>query len=287
MISIIIASVNAQQLNDIRINIEETVGIPYEILVFNNANGHKGLCEIYNLGAKQAKYDLLCYMHEDISIKTRNWGQIVLSAFAEITKLGLIGIAGSSYKSIAPSGWFCNGGPAKINYINILQRFKFDQLGTSHHLQNPKNEKISQVVAVDGVWFCTTKTCVTKYPFDEVTFKKFHCYDIDYSLAIRNEYKAYVTFEILLEHFSEGNYDSNWVEETLKLHNKWANSLPVNLENLSEKEMKITEKHAFRFFFKRMQITGYSKIQRIKVLLKSKLSKKIGTGIFLKLLFEA
>ncbi|UKT63814.1 glycosyltransferase [Pedobacter mucosus] len=286
MISIIIASVQESFLKNVTLNIQQTIGVEFEVISYDNSKGELGLCEIYNLGAKQAKYDLLCFMHEDVDIKSQNWGLIVAEIFKN-KQTGLVGLAGSTYKSIAPSGWFCNGGPQKINYINLLQRYKFDEADTFHHLQNPKGENLSEVIAVDGVWFCTRKAAVLKYPFDALTFKKFHCYDIDFSLSIRAEYKTYVTFEVLLAHFSEGNYDRTWVEETLKLYDKWNKILPIDIEGLSKKDIKVSEKHAFRFFLNRMKIAKFNKKQRLNVVLKSKIYQKVGLTLFLKLCIEA
>ncbi len=287
MISIIIASVNKQQLDHVKANISETVGIPFEIITFDNLGGSRGLCEVYNEGVKSAHYDILCFMHEDVNLKTKNWGKIVIDNFVKDSKLGLIGLAGSSYKAIAPSGWFCNGGPQKINYINLLQRDKTNSTNTIHHNQNPRNEKISEVVAVDGVWFCTKKSIALEYPFDETIFKKFHCYDIDFSLSIQQEYKVAVTFEVLLEHFSVGNYDRIWVEETLKLYGKWNTKFPIDLEGLSRWEQKISEKHAFRFFLKQMKLAGFNKFERLNVIHQSGIYKKLGSGLYFKLCLEA
>lgn len=286
MISIIIASTNQNLLQNVSENIRDTIGLDFEIISFKNDNGERGLCEIYNEGARNAKYELVCYMHEDVEIKSQNWGRIITNAFSNDDQLGLVGLAGSSYKSIAPSGWFCNGGPQKINYINLFQRYKFDVAETFHNYQNPKNEKQSLVIAVDGVWFCTRKSIVMKYQFDETKFTKFHCYDIDFSLSIRPEFKSVVTFEILLTHFSEGNYDRSWVEETLKLYDKWQGKFPIDIEGLSKREIEISEKHAFRFFLKRMKLAGYSKLERLRILLKSRLYK-VSLSLYLKLFLEA
>ncbi|RZK03487.1 MAG: TonB-dependent receptor, partial [Flavobacterium sp.] len=62
------------------------------------------------------------------------------------------------------------------------------------------------------------KEIVEAHNFDEETFKQFHCYDLDFSLQVQQTHRAVVTFQVLLEHFSEGNYSKTWIEETLKLH---------------------------------------------------------------------
>lgn len=287
MISVIIASVNKDFLAHVSENIAQTIGVAFEIISFDNSSGSMGLCEVYNNGTKMANYDLICFMHEDVEIKTNNWGHVVIDAFEKDKKLGLIGLAGSSYKSVAPSGWFCNGGPQKINYVNLLQRYKFDESETFHNCQNPRNEALSTVVSVDGVWFCTRKSVALKYPFDEQIFQKFHCYDIDFSLSIYPEFKAAVTFNVLLEHFSEGNYDRTWVQETIKLYDKWQQTMPIDLEGLTKREIKISEKHAFRFFLKQMRLAKFSKGERLAVIFRSNIISKVGLGLFLKLCLEA
>ncbi len=37
-----------------------------------------------------------------------------------------------------------------------------------------------------------------------------------------------VVYDILLEHFSEGNYGADWVKATYLLHKKWSADLPLN-----------------------------------------------------------
>jgi hypothetical protein len=54
-------------------------------------------------------------------------------------------------------------------------------------------------------------------------------------LQVSKTHHAVVTYEVLLEHFSEGNYDQTWIEETLKLHKKWINYLPIDLEGAIKK----------------------------------------------------
>lgn len=73
MISIIICSKNKDLLKDVSANIELTIGVPYEIIAIENNKGEFGICKAYNDGASKAKYDIFCFMHEDISFETQNW----------------------------------------------------------------------------------------------------------------------------------------------------------------------------------------------------------------------
>lgn len=256
MISVIISSVNAEYLKKVSKNIEDTIGVPFELITFANGSGQKGICEIYNLGIEKARYSVLCFMHEDVEIKTENWGKIVVDDFAADPDLGLLGIAGSTYKTLTPTGW--HSAESFTSRANFIQRYRKSGTLPRHHYANPKNEDIAEVACVDGVWLCTTKKITSEFRFDDDTFKRFHAYDLDLSLAIGQKYKVAVTYKVLLDHFSEGTYDRTWMEETLKLHNKWSEVLPVNIENAPlEKVLKI-EKIVFKGLISQLLQFNYS-----------------------------
>src|SRR5690349_17422997 len=99
MISILVCSVKPGLYQQLAVNIEETIGIDYELLCFDNRKANKGICEVYNLLAAKAKYNLLLFVHEDVLFKTNNWGQILSRIFFE-NEIGVVGIAGCKYKSL-------------------------------------------------------------------------------------------------------------------------------------------------------------------------------------------
>ena len=272
MLSIIISSANPALLKNVQQNIKDTVGVPYEIIIFDNSKGVNGLCKLYNEGTHKAKFDTLCFMHEDVEIKTINWGKKVIDYFDKDPQLGLIGLAGSSYKSAIPSGWHDVDITSCLNYVNIIQAYKRQPRGDVYLHSNPKHEKLSRVVCVDGVWLCTPKHVALQYPFDEKLLQGFHVYDIDFSLAVNQEYKVAVTFEILLKHFSEGDYNFSWFKDIIKIHKKWNYVLPINLEGLSSERAAVVEKKKFRSF-----IRDYHKFltitESMRILYQSKIYK--------------
>lgn len=283
MLSIIISSVCPDQLTLIKSNIESTVGIPYEVIVIDNSNGQMGLCEAYNLGAKNAKFDFLCFMHEDISLKTHQWGKKIIGHFEKDEGLGLIGVVGSSYKSSVFSGWAPYGAtPKTIDYANLIQSFKYQCTPSYHYYSNPNNVTIQEVAVLDGVWLCTKKKIIEKYPFDEVTFKRFHCYDLDISLSISQEYKVAVIFDILLEHLSEGKFEREWADATFALHKKWRGYLPLNKDGLTRKEILFTEKKFFRHGVSELTKMKYSRWEILKALNNSNV-KKLNFLLYIKL----
>jgi hypothetical protein len=244
MISIIICSRSKSALDDAISSIEKTIGVPYEIVAIDNSRGEYSIFQAYNAGIDRSKYNMLCFMHEDVTFETINWGKKVLGIFDSNNRLGLLGVAGSSYKSAVPSGWVFETNSDKIVSINIIQHEKIKK-SSSHLLNNPHNTALADVASVDGLWFCTPKNIAEEIRFDEVTFNNFHCYDVDYSLAVLQRYKVAVTFDILINHFSAGNLNDSWLTETLKLHKKWRKILPINLIDLSGIESKQLEFEAF------------------------------------------
>lgn len=115
MISIIISSFRPNLFSDLIENIKDTIGIDeYEIIKIDNP-GIMGLCDAYNKGAADAKYKYLCFCHEDVLFHTQNWGELIISSFSKNPRIGIVGFAGSVYKTWIPSGW----GTSTIGDVNI------------------------------------------------------------------------------------------------------------------------------------------------------------------------
>jgi len=285
MLSIIICSVNSDQLSVIQKNIADTVEVPHEIVAIDNRTHPRGITAVYNEGVRIAKYENLCFVHEDVEFKSSSWGEKCINILKD-PKIGLIGVAGSGYKALAPSGWYCEElqSPLKL-FQYLIQGYKLTKREELFVDRNPYNEPLSEVVVIDGAWFCTRKEVVEKYPFDENLLKHFHGYDIDFSLSVRQEYKVVVTYEILLKHLSEGNFDKEWLDTILILHTKWNAHLPAYLPQISEELIFKTEKLAFKNLIDQMIAMGYSKKVILQVILNSYASPKMGLKLFSKIYF--
>lgn len=281
MISIIIASANKNQLQALTQNIRETIGVPHEVLAFENSGGKKGICQIYNEGIAQAKHEILCFMHEDIFIHTKDWGNIVAGIFSR-HNIGVLGIAGASYKSLTPSGWLSLSS-VETEYSNLIQSFKYAAEPTRHHLINRGEKRLAQVACVDGVWFCVPKKIVAAVRFDESTFKGFHCYDVDFCLAVGRHHDIVVTFDVLLHHFSEGNFGRVWIQEILKLYNKWVDLLPICTEVFTPKQIYKLEKQSFKYFIKKMVTYNFPASVAYEVLNKNGRFLRLNVRLYLKI----
>ncbi|HEV8083679.1 MAG TPA: glycosyltransferase [Chitinophagaceae bacterium] len=257
MISIIICSANKSVLEKAIKSITDTIGVAFETIVIENSAGQFGICDAYNQGAAKAKYDIFCFMHEDISFETIGWGERVIAHLQDIS-LGLIGIAGGETKSLVPSSWASS---VFENEISLIQHFKDPNRESLTILKTatPENKSLLKpVVCIDGVWMCTRREVFKKYQFDPETFSGFHGYDIDFSLQVFNEYKVAVVFDILIHHYSEGTYGRacNWSQ--IFVTNKWRKKLPKSVKNLSRKTLIDEHWTSMKVFLEKLIELNYS-----------------------------
>lgn len=244
MISVLICSVNRGLLEKVTENIRNTIGIPFEILSFDNRIAKKGICEVYNQLASKSKFEYLCFIHEDVLLRTDDWGKIITEIFLSHPTTGLVGIAGSKYKSAHFSGWYT--GVKELDCANYIHQYSSK---TEHVLLSPSGNKLEEVVCIDGVFMCCTKSSWSKISFDEKLLKGFHFYDIDFSLRMAHEYKVLVTFDIELVHITTGgDYSNNWVKTAILYHQKKKAVLPfaktsINIKKIDKRVIITTMDH--------------------------------------------
>lgn len=229
MFSLIVCSVNPAYLQGLRTSVSATIGVEHEWLVWDNRGVNTGLCEVYNTLAAQAKYPNLIFLHEDLLFKTNNWGQYLSEVFADAS-IGLIGVAGSSYKSKLLSGWYSGGGAADYSYI--IHRLGADEYALSFPEKWPSREPA--VVCIDGVFMVCRKALWEQSKFDQDLLRGFHFYDIDFSVRIAHKTKVVVTREIDIVHLTVGgDFGDRWVKEAFIYHNAAKDQLPFSTENIN------------------------------------------------------
>ena len=213
MISVIISSYNDAFFDSAEQNIKATIGKTHEIIRIKNP-GLYSLSEAYNKGASRAKFQILCFVHEDVLFHTFNWGQNLINHFKLVDDLGLIGLIGNVYKSSKPTSWNTQNKDKNKGYC--LMRFT-NGVATNRLIRIVDNLEFVKVV--DGVFLATPKSVWAQNRFDE-SIRGFHLYDIDFSLRISVKHKVAVANDILLEHFSFGNFDEDWVKASIEYHSR-------------------------------------------------------------------
>lgn len=266
MISVIICSVNREFAENLTQNISKTIGVEHETIVFDNSNTSYGICKVYNLCAGKAKYDYLCFVHEDVIFHTDNWGQELIQNTQENT--GVIGIAGGQTRSVYPVSWGDAG--HKFTRMNVLQR-KTEVLVQDY--KNPDNENYSRVLLLDGVFLFTRKKVLKEFRFDEETFSRFHLYDQDFSFNVAHKYINYVCYTVDIEHFSMGGFTNEWYQQCLLFVNKWKAELPKSVIEMTDQEKRVSYRHALYFLIKYYLIENNLPNKTIRIYLSEFLRK--------------
>jgi len=261
MISIIICSVNQSYLKDVSENILHTIGVEYELLVWDNRIAKKGLCEVYNMMAAKAKYDHLCFLHEDILFENTGWGNVLCGVFTKNPAVGLIGVAGSNYKSRMYSGWYT--GIPEFDAVNITHRHR--STGENVKIYKPvasEKDALHPVVCIDGVMMTCRKALWDEVKFDEKLIKGFHFYDIDFSLRAGAAMDIVVVLNIDIVHITlGGDYGDKWVEEAMRFHRQTQCRLPLYLHqpNQSDAEHRVAGHYLDRLKSEKISLTNRRK----------------------------
>lgn len=228
MISIIVSTRKDElSLKTFSDNIGETIGVEYELVIIEN-HAKYSLCEAYNIGIEKAKYNFLCFAHDDILFKTTNWGNRLISSMETDNSIGLIGVAGTKFKSTYPSGWGQSPYLSQFNKGHIFS--KLETQPEKHYEFDRKELKrdIEDVVCVDGVFLFTKKEITSTCRFDDKMLTNFHGYDIDFSLQVHfAKYRVIVDRKILITHHSGGNYSTEYTQANRLICKKWKSKLPA------------------------------------------------------------
>ena len=226
MISIIICSRELGITPQLSANIAATIGCEYELIVIDNSENKYSIFQAYNNGIGQSKSEIVCFIHDDISFHSNDWGTKLIEIFNSDSKIGLVGVAGSKAKTKAPSGWWNSA--HELKQVNIIQHIETGEVERWEY--GLENSLLAEVVAVDGVFMTIRKDRDISF---DTSLKGFHNYDLNISLEYKIKgYKVMVTKAIDIEHFSGGNINKTWYQSTQKFHNKYKHYLPLVTNDL-------------------------------------------------------
>lgn len=260
MISVIVCSANPSFLKSFTESLKNSIGVSYELLVFDNRKFKYGICKVYNNLVKQAQFDIVCFVHEDVLFKTENWGKIVLGYFKSYTEMGALGVAGGKYKSNFLSGWYNKY--AESDCCNIRHEMNGER---EIVILNPdSNKKIHEVVCLDGVFICARKDVFEEVLWNEDVLKGFHFYDIDFSLQVSRLKKLFVVYDIDLVHITKGgDYGDKWVNEAFLFHEKMKHLMPAFTDSIKNAQLFKKTINAWLDRLKNEKITFSNRIKWI------------------------
>lgn len=218
MISILVCSISPIDLDNIKKNIESTIGQDslYEIICFDNRIHNYGITKVYNILANKAKYPNLIFVHEDVEFINFGWDQLLMKLLQN-KKNGVIGIAGSTYLPSVPSGWYLLN--EKYNKVYIHQGFKYKNADIRFDNQG---DDLTPVYLLDGVFLAMRKEIWVEFPFNE-KLEGFHAYDVDICQRVCSKYQNIFTKQIEILHKSEGKVDKTYFDTILKYKNAYSN----------------------------------------------------------------
>lgn len=274
MISLIICSRKSCISDELKHNIQLSIGVEFELIIIDNSTNMFSIFEAYNEGVRRSKGDILCFMHDDILYHTQNWGEKIQQHF-KLNSIGIIGVVGSHYMPKCPASWWSSvsasgqilqGSRENNKYVlrnNIMLDYK------------QRDQDSIDVVVLDGVWFCIPKKIFDRIRFDDVYFSGFHCYDSDICYQIlKLDLSVKVVFDILIEHKSLGSFNDEFFQQQKKCYIKWADFLPqirgIEISQIDIDQIINSANNNFIEF-----ITCNNQIKKIKKMLPYKIGSSI------------
>ena len=230
MISVIVCCRSSESAQVIRNNINKTVGCQHEIISIDNSQKKHSIPEAYNIGLAQSKYNNLVFCHDDILFKEDHWGHKVAIHLCK-PDIGVIGFAGGTYFSNAPSTWW-SPSPCNNLVLNHLQKRTIDHNSLKKQIVELDKENspniLNEVICLDGFALMFSKSKLTNFKWDQ-NIGKWHGYDLDLCLYSKSQkLKNYVCSDILIQHNSLGQTDEKWGHALINIWGKYSLNLPYS-----------------------------------------------------------
>jgi glycosyltransferase involved in cell wall biosynthesis len=206
-------------------------GLHKHVEVIEIINNGESLTSAYNRGLKQAKYDIIVFCHDDLTVETKQWGNKLVKLFDKNPEYGIIGVAGSKNMPVSGQWW--------ENRTKMFGRVAHTHEGKTwlSTYSDDLGQNLEEVVIVDGVWFATHKKRIKK-EFNE-TVDGFHFYDVTFAFENYLEgVKIGVTTSIRINHKSIGMTNEAWEENRVKFSENFKEYLPANVKRTIYKGQK-------------------------------------------------
>jgi hypothetical protein len=173
-----------------------------EILIYEN-DGVSSLTQIYNEGLKNAKNDIVVFIHDDLILETSNMTPKIVKMFEKHPSYGIIGVAGTD--KLTSGCWWEN----RENMFGVVGHIHEGKRHVNKYSKGVFNDVLKDVVVVDGLFFMVHKGRIKKNFNEE--FNGFHFYDISFCFDNFMEgVKIGVTTKFKVTHKSIGMVNQKW-----------------------------------------------------------------------------
>ena len=190
-----------------------------EILIYEN-DGVNSLTEIYNFGLKEAKNEIIVFMHDDLILETPNITPKIVKLFEKHPEYGIIGVAGTD--KLTSGRWWDN----RDNMFGVVGHLHEGKRHVNHYSKGSFVDVLKRVVVVDGLFFMVDRRRLKKHFNEE--FKGFHFYDISFCYEnFKEGVKIGVTTKISLTHKSIGMVNKQWEKNKLFFEALYEKELPA------------------------------------------------------------
>lgn len=208
-------------------HINETIGVKHKVFCYPNFNKFS-LPQIYNQAIKDHKEkDCIFVMcHNDITIKTKNWGKVLLNHYNR-TNFSIIGVAGSTFVPESGMWW-----EDRSKMYGIVEHTN----GITNWVSEYSNEirGVQPVLMIDGLFMSLDPEKI-EHGFNE-NFGKFHFYDMPFCIDnYQDGCDVGVTTSIRILHNSIGQTDPDWENNRKKFVNEY--NLPIR--HVSEDKLRV------------------------------------------------
>ena len=202
-------------------HIDNTIGCEHEVICYPNFNEYS-LPEVYNkaIDDYNGEDNIMVFCHNDITIQTYNWGNLLLTKFNQ-GNYQILGVAGST--SLPESGvWWED----RSKMCGVVSHTDGTHIWTNEYSMMKRGE-ITPVVLIDGLFMAAN--CDELNKFDE-DFKGFHLYDLSWCIPnYLDGFDIGVTADIRVLHQSVGETNMQWEDNREQLVDKYKDELPISI----------------------------------------------------------
>jgi hypothetical protein len=192
-----------------------------EVNIYEN-DGVNSLSEIYNIGLKESKNDIVVFMHDDLILETTNITPKVVRIFEENPEYGIIGLAGTD--NLMSGMWWQD----RTSMYGVVGHEHEGKRHVNHYSKQSFGDKPKEVVIVDGLFIMVHKDRI-KHTFNE-EFKGFHFYDLPFCVENHMDgVKVGVTTKIMVTHKSIGMVNKQWEKNKLFFEALYEKHLPLKV----------------------------------------------------------